>query len=407
MRLLTPDMKQVNTDGGVRGMKKAVMYGAGKIGRGFIGKLFVDSGLDVCFLEIKRDLVDEINARGKYPVRFVTNESSEDHIVGPVRALYSLTDEAVEEIAQCDIMATAVGVNSLPDIAPIIAKGAVMRMERAGSPLNIIICENQLGAEKLMRGWIYACLTDAQRAWADKNLGLVEASIGRTVPPVTPEMLAEDKLLIVTESYAQLPVDREGIRGDIPELVGLIPCSPFEYYLKRKLFVCNGAHALCAYLGYEMGYEYLWQAMADPRIYAAVEASMRTSAAALINCYGEGFREDLEAHVPDLLSRFQNRALGDTVARVGADPARKLRRNDRIVGAALFAIEQGVDPSPIVRGILAALKFDRAEDITAPEVQKTLREQGIDAVMERFMGLKSDEPLYRAIRERYQGEQGT
>ena len=380
-------------------MKTAIMYGAGNIGRGFIGKVFADSGYEVCFLDIMQDIIDEMNARGEYHVRIVSNAGEEDTVVRPVRAVNSLTEQAIDEIVNCDIMATAVGVNVLPKIAPVIARGAAARMARNGRPLDIILCENQLGADELMRGWVYERLTDEQKAWADKNLGLVEASIGRMVPPLTPEMRAQDRLLICVEPYCDLPVDKDAFRGEIPDLKGLIPYSPFEFYIKRKLFLHNGGHALCAYLGYEKGYEYIWQAIADPEIYDAAKASMMTSAQALVKKFGEGVRENVESNVTDLLFRFQNRALKDTVARVGADPVRKLRRNDRIVGAALFALEQGVDPAPIVKGIAAALRFDRAGDATAPEIQQALKAQGIDYVLGHYMGLKPDEPLYGMIRE--------
>ena len=378
-------------------MKTAIMYGGGNIGRGFIGKVFADSGYEVCFLDIMQDIIDEMNARGQYTVRIVSNQDEQDTIVKPVRAVNSLTDQAIEEIVNCEIMATAVGVNVLPRIAPVIAKGIAARMKRTGRPLDIILCENQLGADELMRGWINEYLSDEQCAWADDNLGLVEASVGRMVPPLTPEMRAKDKLLICVEPYSDLPVDRDAFKGPIPYLKGLIPYSPFEFYIKRKLFLHNGGHALCAYLGYEKGCEYIWQAIADPEIYEAARASMMASAQALVEKFGEGVRMNVESNIADLLFRFQNRALKDTVARVGADPVRKLRRNDRIVGAALFAIEQGVDPAPIVRGIVAALKFDRAEDSAAQEIQTALKEKGIEYVLGYYMGLSPDEALCQMI----------
>lgn len=383
-------------------MKKAIMYGAGNIGRGFIGKVFSDSGYEVCFLDIMQDVIDEMNRRGEYTVRIVSNEGETDTTVRPVRAVNSTTEQAVQEIADCDIMATAVGVNILPRVAPAIARGVIARMEQSGRPLNIILCENQLEVDVLMRGWLYACFNDEQKKWADENLGLVEPSIGRMVPPLTPEMRAKDKLLICVEPYCELPVDRDAFKGEIPDLVGLVPYSPFEFYIKRKLFLHNGGHALCAYLGNLKGCEYIWQAIADPEIREAARASMLASAHALIARFGEGVRENVESNVDDLLRRFQNRALKDTVARVGADPVRKLRRNDRVVGAALFCLEQGVDPSPIITGIVAALKFDRADDPTAPEIQKALREQGVEYVMQRYMSLQPDEPLYGMILKAWQ-----
>ena len=253
-----------------------------------------------------------------------------------------------------------------------------------------------------MRGWIYECLTDEQKAWADKNLGLIEASIGRMVPPLTPEMRAQDPLLICVEPYCELPVDKDAFKGEIPDLVGLIPYSPFEFYIKRKLFLHNGGHAVCAYLGNLKGYDYIWEAIGDPEIYEAAKAAMNVSAQALIRKFGEGVRENVENNVVDLLFRFQNRALKDTVSRVGADPVRKLRRNDRIVGAALFAMEQGIDPAPVIKGIVAGLKFDREGDPTAPEIQKALKEQGIDFVIEKYMGLAKEEPLFDMIKAAYE-----
>ena len=382
-------------------MKKAVVYGSGKIGRGFIGKIFAESGYAVYFLDKVQQLVDDLNAAGQYTVRIVFNDRQDDSVIPVAGALNSLTDEALEAIAGCDLMATSVGANELANIAPVIARAATLRMQRGGGPLDVILCENQLGADALMRGFIDGHLTAEQRAWTDANLGLVEASISRMVPPQDPALSGGDRLLLRVDPSSELPVDSTAFKGEIPALNGIIPYTPFEFYMMRKLFLNNGSHALCAYLGYEKGYEYIWQAFADPDIRAAARASMVANAEALIAKYGEEVRPNVEGYIEDLFRRFPNRALNDTVARVGADLARKLRRNDRIVGAALFALDQGVDPAPIVRGIVAALRFDLASDITAPRVQRDLREQGIGYVLEHYMGLKPDEPLYDMIRAAY------
>ena len=384
-------------------MKKAVMYGAGNIGRGFIGKVFSESGYEVCFLDISQPLIDEINRRGEYNVRIVSGDTAVDETVVNVRAVNGATEQAVEEIVTCDAMATAVGVNALPKLAPVIAKAVIARMERGLKPLDIILCENQLECDVLMRGWIYEHLTDEQCRWADDNLGLVEASIGRMVPSLPPELRAIDPLLICVEPYADLPVDKHGFKGEIPPLKGLIPYAPFSYCIRRKLFIHNGGHAACAYLGWLKGCQYIWQAIADPDVYAATRAYMLACAQALVAEFGESHRADVEGNVEDLLSRFGNKALGDTIARVGGDPVRKLRRNDRIIGAALYCMEQGVDPSPVVRIVEAALGFNPEGDPTAAKVQDALREGGAERVMTEYMGLTPDEPLYRLIANAIKG----
>ena len=379
-------------------MKKAIMYGGGNIGRGFIGKVFSDSGYEVCFLDIMQPLIDEMNRRHGYTVRIVSNAETVEAPVKNVRAVNSSTPQALEEIATCDIMATAVGVNVLPKIAPVIAEGVKKRMRESGRPLDIILCENQLEADVLMRGWINERLNDEEKAWAEKNLGLVEASIGRMVPPLTAEEKAKDSLLICVEPYCQLPVDKAAFKGEIPDLVGLVPYTPFGFYIKRKLFLHNMGHAMVAYFAYQQGIEYIWQAVEHKEVYDLARKAMKGSGEALIREYGEEMRANVEENIDDLLFRFGNKALKDTVSRVGGDLVRKLRRNDRLVGAALYCIEQGVDPEPIVEGIRAALKFDRAEDVSAPKLQKALKEQGIDYVLEHYMGLEPDEPLFKMIK---------
>lgn len=379
-------------------MKKAVMYGAGNIGRGFIGKVFSDSGYEVCFLDIADEIIKEINDRREYPVRIVSNRGNHDEIVSNVRAVHAGSDQAVREIAQCDIMATAVGVNVLPKIAPVIAKGIAQR-SNTGRTLDIILCENQLEADKLMRGWLGECLDEGQKKWADENIGLVEASIGRMVPFMTAGQKAENPLLICVEPYARLPVDSAAFKGLIPDLIGLVPYTPFGFYIKRKLFIHNMGNAICAYLGAEKGYEYIWQAAEDKEICSIAKEAMLCSASALARDYGEELLLLLEEHVDDLLFRFKNKELGDTIARVGRDPVRKLRRNDRLIGAALYCMEMGILPAPILVGVRSALKFKNFADVSAGKLQADLKEKGLEYVITHYMGIDMQEPLFERLQD--------
>ena len=152
---------------------KAVMYGAGNIGRGFIGMLFSASGYEVTFIDVAENLIDALNREKKYPVRIVSNEGFEDIEVEHISAVNgNHTGAAAEAIAEADIMATAVGVNILKYIVPNLAAGIRSRMEKGGGPLNIIICENLIDADKLLAKLIKAELTETEQLWFDKNIGL-------------------------------------------------------------------------------------------------------------------------------------------------------------------------------------------------------------------------------------------
>ncbi len=342
-------------------MKKAVMYGGGNIGRGFIGALFSQSGYEVTFVDVEEAVVNALQEKNAYPIRYATNDGYEDIWIRNITAVNGNdTDATSEAIADCDIMATAVGARILKFIVPNIVAGLRKRWAKTEAPLNIIICENLMDANKLLEGMLKEQLTAEECAIFDKTVGLVEASIGRMVPVQTEAMKDGEPLRICVERYGLLPVDKNAFRGKIPEITNMVPCEPFDFYIKRKLYVHNLGHAICAYLGDLLGLEYIYQAIAVPEIRILVQNAMLESAAALAKMYDQPLK-DLLDHITDLLYRFTNAALGDTCRRVGADPARKLSPEDRLIGGAKTAMEMGIAPAYIGIGAAAGVKRYIAE----------------------------------------------
>lgn len=346
-------------------MKRAVIYGAGNIGRGFIGQLFAQSGYAVTFIEVNAAVVAQLNRDHAYPINVVSEAGNEEIIISGVNAVDGFNQEAVAEtIALADIMATAVGVPILPRIAPNIARGLSKRWQSGNmTPLNLIICENLIDADQYLKKLVLAELGETHRQTLDDCAGFVEASVGRMVPVMTEAMQAGNILRVFVEPYCQLPVDKDGFRGDIPAVKNLLPASPFSFYIQRKLYIHNLGHALLAYLGQIKGYHFIWEAVRDEAIRRVVQAGMITSAQALAREHQQDLAPILE-HVEDLLARFNNRQLGDTVERVGRDIPRKLSPEDRLVGAMNLCIRHGIDPTPIVLGIAAALACARRTEKT-------------------------------------------
>lgn len=335
---------------------KAVMYGGGNIGRGFIGMLLSKSGYEVTFIDVAAPVIEELQTRHCYPVRIVSAEGHEDISVTNVTAVNGNDAEAASSaIANADIMATAVGARILKFIIPNIVAGLRKRWAATDAPLNIIICENLNDANKIVEGMIKDQLTEEEKAIFDERVGLVEASIGRMVPVQTDEMKDGEPLRVCVERYGFLPVDKAAFKGAIPEVKGMVPFEPFDYFVKRKLFVHNMGHATTAYLGGLLGLEYVWQAIDDADVRVIAQNAMTESAMALSSRYGVEFR-DIMMHVTDLLQRFTNAALKDTCARVGGDPARKLSPADRLIGSSALALEEGITPAYIAVGAAAGLK---------------------------------------------------
>lgn len=365
-------------------MKKFIMYGAGNIGRGFIGQSFSLAGYKVGFIDINMEVIDALNKCGEYPVNVVTTEKNEEI---PVKNVYGIDGKDIElvsdEIAACDMMATAIGVNVLKFIAKPIAKGIEKRAKQSDKPLNIIICENLIGADKFLKGLILNEIPEL-KDYVEEKVGFIEASIGRMVPVMTEEKKAGNPLRVYVEPYNILPVDKAAFKGEIPtDVSNLYPYTPFDLFIERKLFMHNMSHALCSYLGYLRNYEFVYQAIADYDIRYCALSALISSAEAVAKENGENVKMLLD-HANNLLYRFTNVALADTVARVGKDTKRKLGSNDRLVGALKLCEKHKIDASYICIGIAAGLIFAPQEDASSVEVSEYAKENGVKAALKTY-----------------------
>ena len=375
---------------------KAVHFGAGNIGRGFLGQLYSQSGWETVFVDIDTTVVNELNRRKAYEIE-ILGEENYFVDVSNVRGVDGGDIGSIAaEIADADIMGTSVGGAALKAIAPAMAAGLARRAEKGAPPISILICENLLDAAKVLKGLLLEHATDSCRRYVEEQVGFAETVVSRMVPVVPRAKREADPLYIGVEAYAILPVDKRGFRTALPEIEGLEFHDNLEAYEERKLFTHNCGHALCAYFGWEKGREYIWQAVTDPEVRAKMLAALAETSEALIKKHN--FRpEQQQEHVDDLLARFANRALGDTVARVGRDPIRKLGPRDRLIGAARLVLETGGEPWHVAAGIRSALRFDDPDDPVAVKLARMLAKDGVEYVLRSVCGLDPDERLYGMI----------
>lgn len=382
-------------------MKKAVQFGAGNIGRGFLGQLFFESGYETVFIDIDASLVSELNRCRSYPLQIVGNNPQE-LLVERVRAVNGRDIRAVaEEIKGAHIMATAIGVRVLRSLAPLVARGMEERAKlKVEEPIDLIIAENLLHSARIIKNYIFESVATEYRDYVEEHLGLVESVVSRMVPVVSEEIRKKNPLSLRAEEYALLPVDRGGFKKGAPLLKGMVAYDNLKAYEERKLFTHNCGHALIAYLGYLRGYHYIYEAISDEGIREKVVGALEESGLALVKKHG--FRaEEQEEHIEDLLRRFGNVALGDTVARVGRDPLRKLGSRERLIGSARLALEYGLKPEYLSLGIAAALHYDNPEDEQAVKLSREIKEKGIDWVLENICGLGGQRELAGMIKEKF------
>ena len=372
---------------------KAVHFGAGNIGRGFVGLLLHEAGYEVVFADVADALISQLADASSYDVHEV-GENPAVKTVSGFRAFNSASQEAavVEEIATADVVTTAVGPHILKFVAPVIARGLAARPADLPA-LQVMACENAINATDLLH-------TEIQAAWDESagDLGAVAVFANTAVDRIVPNQAAGQGLDVTVETFYEWVIDRTPFGDNAPKIPGATFVDELGPYIERKLFTVNTGHASAAYFGYAAGLEKISDAMADPAVAAKVRAVLEETKELLVAKHGFVEAEQ-EAYVQKILSRFTNPHLPDTVNRVGRAPLRKLSRHERFVGPAAELAERGVTPVALLEAMSAALRFDDGNDDEAVELAKLLSELDAATAVERITELTPPHPLFAAVQK--------
>lgn len=380
-------------------MKKAIMIGAGQIGRGFIGMELERAGYHVLFADINKEVIEDLQQRGEYTVTMIDTEIVEN-LVRNISAIGSLDPAfpacfADEEVELC---CTSVGQTALVKVAGSIAQGLRLRKE-AGIDLamNVIAVENAIGGTSQLKGHIFAALNEEEQIWAEEHIGFPNAAVDRIIPPSKGSKHPADS---VVEKYFEWDVEKAPLKAELLPVDGLHIVDDLSVFLERKLFTLNGPNAVTACYGYLKKYETIQEALDDPEIYDVVWGMMEECCAMLEKRH-PFTAEELLAYRTKLMARFRNPHIIDFNLRVAREPIRKLSPNDRIVCPMKHAHSYGFDTPSYYTGIAAVLMYDNVEDEQSQRIQQLLKEKGVAATLQEISGLSADDPAIEKIAAEY------
>lgn len=379
-------------------MKTVIQFGAGNIGRGFIGNILSTNGYEVCFADINQNVIDRLNEKREYTVEVVGKECQEISIKN-VRGVLSNSDEIYKEIKECFMITTAVGPVVLPIIAKTLAKGIEMRME-AGvkEPLNIIACENMIKGSSSLKEEVKKHISEAGEKYMEEYVGFPDSAVDRIVPPMEK---SDDILKVRVEEFNEWIVDETQFKGEIPEIYGMTLTDNLMAFIERKLFTLNTGHALTAYLGRLEGYKTIRESISDKQIKDQVIQAMKESGEVLIKRYNF----DREAHlkyIKKIVSRFENPYLVDEVDRVGREPLRKLSYNDRLIKPLRGTLEFNTKNDSLVHGIAAAMAYRNENDPQAVTLRNKIESQDLKSVFREITSLTDSPEIEDRIISEYQ-----
>ena len=377
-------------------MKKAIQFGAGNIGRGFIGALLAKSGYHVVFADVNEEIINRINDDKHYTIHIMDVECKDEKIEN-ISGVISTSDEILEEIRTSDIITTAVGPVVLPRIASTIAKGIKLRKATGvTSNLNIIACENAIKASSQLEEEVKKYLNEEEIAYLDKYVGFPNCSVDRIVPPVKSENILD----VVVENFYEWNVEEKAFKGEIPKIDGMNLADNLMAYIERKLFTLNTGHAITAYFGYLKGYNTVDESIKDEVIHDLVIKAMIESGQGLIAKYNFDKEEHFK-YIDKIIERFKNPYLKDDVARVGREPLRKLNENDRLIKPLMTAKSFNLDIDNLLLGVGAALNYNNEEDSQSVELQSLISEKGVKESLAHVANLAQEQEVLSKVEKYY------
>jgi len=375
-------------------MKQAVHFGAGVIGRGFIGDLLSDSGFEITFVDVDKELLSQINKTNSYDVYYI-DRNYERKTIEHVNGISPIDDEekVIKVISECDILTTSVWADNLPKIANVIVKGLLKRKENNNEKLNVLACENALFASNILKKALLECDVEITQSELDQIASFSNTSVDRMVFDAS----KNGKKIVEIGVEFELVIEQFNLIDPTERPIeGAIYTDNLQKYLERKIYIINCAHAIAGYLGYLKGYEYVQEAFDDTQIYDDVFAATKESAAALSLKYNFDMAE-LEGYINFAIGRFMTPGVKDPITRVARSPIRKLGETDRLVGPALICQQYGLENQYICKGIAAALLFRNPEDPQAVEIEMFINENGIEQAITHFTKLESNSKVHENI----------
>lgn len=286
--------------------KKAVHFGAGNIGRGFVACFLHNSGFEVIFADVNASLIDQLNTQHSYKVIEIGAEGTTESVIDNYRAINSQANEPelIKEIATADVVTCSVGPNILKFIAPVIAKGIDQRPSDL-APVTVIACENAIGATDTLAEFIKApqnTPSDRVDSIGDRAT-FANSAIDRIVPAQDPDAGLNVKL----EKFYEWVVEKTPFKNrDPPAITGIQWVDNLQPYIERKLYTVNTGHATAAYYGYNRRKSTVYDALQDRVIQEEVKKALDNTASLITEKHGIP-KEDQKAYVDKIVRRIRDR----------------------------------------------------------------------------------------------------
>ena len=286
-------------------MKLAIHFGAGNIGRGFIAPILQENNYEVVFVDVNKELIEQINLLQRYKVKSISLNASSDIFVKNISGLLLDDEEFLnEKLAKADLITTSVGPKFVKDIFNLVSSTNTEKIQ------TFIAFEN-----------MYRASTSNSIESGLSKLVLIDAVVDKIVPPQNITSLD-----VIVEEYGSIILDNNVNTKPLNESK-IVSYSNYDHEFYKKLWLLNGLHLKLAYFGLSRNIKYIHEILSNQEGLDFAERAIDS----LSKAYSlfSNSTEDLKDFKQTILNRFSMPEIQDEVTRIARNPQIKFSKDER------------------------------------------------------------------------------
>lgn len=376
-------------------MKRVLIIGAGRLGKGFVGETFDNAGWDITFLDKDQRVIDELNRENKYTVQVFRTDDIILHEITNFNAF--LTDDnysVMNDFLESSVIMCPLYPEDFAESAQYLGKCFEHQYHiDPNKKMSLICLTNKNHIIKDIEGWYRDAIPSAEaRQWFDTHVAIRDSIVRRSTDAKTHyatqiDSTAVASLIIQTPLY-----------NDISGVEWLEPREHLEMLKDIKVFTINGPHATTAWYGHLKGYKTIPDASADPQVSDLANAVHDVTITAVMTEYPQITCEALKDL--EYLPKAKNE-LPDSIHRVAYDPIRKLAYQDRLMGVVQLCLKHDLDYTPLTKAIACGLAYYAEEDQASVKLQQKMQRMGLLTTAAEIIGLPKNHPVTLNVAQQY------
>lgn len=375
---------------------KNIHFGAGNIGRGFIGQVLNESGYNITFIDINELIVTTLNQVESYKV--IINDNKTEKIVNNFSALNSLSDtnKIIENINKADLITTSIGVSVLPSIAKTIAVALKIKVKDNNTqPMDIMACENIINATELLKTEIFKHLDNEEKKFINQYVGFVNVLVDRTV------LIKKnfDPLLVEVENYYEWTINQTQIKSQINNQIKNANYTNNLYrYIQRQLLITSIGYEASSYLAAYNQEKDIFNDLKNDKTKNQLLAVLEETKNLLLTKH-EFKQEEIIPYQEMIIDRLKNNEIKEDINKLCRLPINKLANDQILITAITDCYKQNLEYNNLARIYAYILKYNNDRDLGAEQLQKMINKDGLEATIKNVSKIQEPDIIKTIIQE--------